>query len=209
MKSLERFSTLFLGAGLVCFLVAFAVLGIWPALMTDKMEDEIGPIEEVPENFKVYYSSVDEYKSALFLGKSVYIKEACWHCHSQYVRPVGNESPRYGLVSVAGEYQNELNRPHLFGTRRVGPDLIREGGKRSNDWHFAHLYNPKYTEPQSVMPRYPWYFDESTSPPTPTKEGIALVAYLQSLGSWASEVDRTQFDLNEVTMPPEPRGNVQ
>ncbi len=204
MKSLEKFSTLFLVAGFICFLIAFGVLGIWPALMTDRLEDEVGPVDEVPSDFKVYYKTIEEYKEALFVGKKVYIKEACWHCHSQYIRPVGNESPRYGLVSTPGEYQNELNRPHLFGTRRVGPDLIREAGKRTNDWHFAHLYNPKATEPVSIMPRYTWYFDESTNPPTPTKEGVALVAYLQSLGAWASQVKRSQFDRNEITMPPLP-----
>lgn len=204
MKNLERFSTLFLLAGLVCFLVAFCVLGIWPAMMTDKMENTIGVIEEVPEDFKAYYRTVEDYNKALHVGKQIYIKEACWHCHSQYIRPVGNESPRYGLVSVSGEYQNELNKPHLFGTRRVGPDLIREAGKRTNDWHFAHLYDPKSTEPSSIMPRYTWYFDESKEPPEPTEDGVALVAYLQSLGAWASEVHRSQYDTDEVTMPPMP-----
>ncbi|MCY4643500.1 MAG: cbb3-type cytochrome c oxidase subunit II [Bacteriovoracales bacterium] len=204
LKSLERFSTLFLVAGLICFLIAFGLLGVWPALMTDKLDNSAGEIKEVPRDFKIYYQSVDEYKKALFLGKQIYIKEACWHCHSQYIRPVGNESPRYGLVSTAGEYQNELNKPHLFGTRRVGPDLIREAGKRTNDWHFAHLYNPKSTEPMSVMPSYTWYFDKSTNPPKPTPEGVALVAYLQSLGAWAADVKRTQFDTNQITMPPEP-----
>ena len=207
MKSLEKFSTLFLLAGVVCFFIAFGMLGIWPALMTDRMEDPIGPVDEVPENFKVYYPTLEEYQKALFVGKQVYIKEACWHCHSQYIRPVGNESPRYGLVSTPGEYQNRLNRPHLFGTRRVGPDLIREAGKRTNDWHFAHLYDPKSTEPTSVMPRYTWYFEESDDPdvaPTPTAEGVALVAYLQSLGAWAKDVRRSPFDQDEITMPPPP-----
>ena len=204
MKGLEKFSTLFLLAGLVCFLIAFIVLGIWPALMTDSLEDRTGPMRGVPKNFQVYYKSIDEYKEALFLGKKIYIKEGCWHCHSQYIRPVGNEGPRYGLVSVPGEYQNKLNLPHLFGTRRVGPDLIREAAKRSNDWHFAHLYDPKSTEPASVMPKYSWYFDKSTTPPTPNKEAIALVAYLQNLGAWAANINRNQFDQNEITMPPVP-----
>ena len=203
-NTLERFSTLFLGAGLICFLIAFGLLGVWPALMTDELADESMALTEVPPAFKSYYSTVDEYQRALFVGKGVYIKEGCWHCHSQYIRPVGNESPRYGLVSTAGEYQNELHLPHLFGTRRVGPDLIREAGKRTNDWHFAHLYNPKSTEPLSVMPAYTWYFDESTTPPTPTAEGVALVAYLQSLGAWASDIKRSQYDTNQITMPPSP-----
>ena len=204
MKNLEKFSTLFIVAGIGCFVVAFTVLGLWPSLMLEKIEDDVTSIEKVPDNFEIYYSSVDEYKEALFRGKKIYIKEGCWHCHSQYVRPVGNEGPRYGLVSTAGEYQNKLNLPHLFGTRRVGPDLIREGGKRTNDWHFAHLYNPKLTEPISIMPRYTWYFDETKMPPKPTEDGVALVAYLQSLGVWATDVKRSSYDREEVTMPPSP-----
>lgn len=82
----------------------------------------------------------------------------------------------YGAVSTPGEYENELNRPQLFGTRRVGHDLSREGLKRTNDWHFAHFYNPKSTTPESVMPGYTWYYDESTTPPTPKAEPVALTA---------------------------------
>ena len=203
MKNLEKFSSIFLIAGVLCFIVAFLVLGVWPAWMTDQFAKTPLP-DEIPVNFKKYYSNLNDYHNALRQGRDIYIKEACWHCHSQYVRPVGNESVRYGLVSTAGEYQNELNQPQLFGTRRVGPDLTREGGKRSNDWHFAHLYNPKLTEPHSVMPGYTWYFDESTTPPTPKKEAVALVAYLQNLGSWTIGVRNTHADLNEVTMPPSP-----
>lgn len=204
MKNLEKFSTLFIFAGIGCFAFAFTVLGIWPSLMLKNIQEDVTEIKEVPSEFKDYYSSVNEYREALFRGKEIYTKEACWHCHSQYIRPVGNESPRYGLVSTPGEYQNKLNLPHMFGTRRVGPDLVREAGKRTNDWHFAHLYDPKSTEPTSVMPRYTWYFDESKNPPIPTKDGVALVAYLQSLGAWASDVKRSQYDRNEVTMPPRP-----
>jgi cbb3-type cytochrome oxidase cytochrome c subunit len=105
---------------------------------------------------------------------------------------------------VPGEYQNELSQPQLFGTRRVGPDLSREAGKRTNDWHFAHFFNPKLVEPESVMPAYSWYFDETTNPPTPKPDAIALVAYVQSLGAWTLGVKNSHYDLNEVTMPPTP-----
>jgi cytochrome c oxidase cbb3-type subunit II len=204
MKNIEKFSFIFLVAGLISFLFAFTTLGILPALMTKKMED-VGPMPtKVPKEFKTYYKNIGEYKRALHQGKQIYIKEACWHCHSQYIRPVGNESMRYGLVSVAGEYQNELNYPHLFGTRRVGPDLIREAGKRTNDWHFAHLYNPKFTEPESVMPSYTWYFNKTEEGIKPNQDAIALVAYLQNLGRWASEINSGVYDLIEITMPPQP-----
>ena len=77
-----------------------------------------------------------------------------------------------------------MNLPHLFGTRRVGPDLIREAGKHSNDWHMAHLFDPRSVAPYSVMPSYPWFFDAERRP---TERALALVAYLQWLGSWAEK----------------------
>jgi cbb3-type cytochrome c oxidase subunit II len=97
---------------------------------------------------------------ALRRGRDRYVAEACWHCHSQYVRPVAQEDVRFGRVSEARDDNNALQRPVLWGTRRVGPDLTREGGLRSNDWHIAHLWNPPDTTPGSVMPRYTWLFGD-------------------------------------------------
>jgi hypothetical protein len=132
--------------------------------------------ELTPEN------EVQKCADALRRGRKIYTGEACWHCHSQFIRPVANEEKRWGPVSRSGEYQNELQRPVLFGTRRVGPDLIRVGGTRSNDWHAAHFFNPKLTSPESVMPEYPWFFDGS--PLKPNGRGLALITYVQWLGSW-------------------------
>jgi cbb3-type cytochrome oxidase cytochrome c subunit len=202
MNRLERFSTIFMIAGFIFFVIAFVTLGWLPASMTSNIPEDGGMPEEIPSEFTVYYKTLPEYHEALKLGRDIYIKEACWHCHSQYVRPVGSESMYYGAVSTPGEYENELNRPQLFGTRRVGPDLSREGLKRTNDWHFAHFYNPKSTTPESVMPGYTWYFDESTTPPTPMAEAVALTAYVQSLGRWLKDGRRTVHDMNEITMPP-------
>lgn len=98
--------------------------------------------------------------SALREGRDIYVAEACWHCHSQYVRPVANEEQRFGAVRDAAHYDTALDRPVMWGTRRVGPDLTNEGGLRPNDWHVAHLYDPQSTSPRSVMPRYTWYFHE-------------------------------------------------
>ncbi|HED65382.1 MAG TPA: cytochrome-c oxidase, partial [Planctomycetes bacterium] len=120
------------------------------------------------------------YAEALRLGRDVYIDQACWHCHSQYVREVSNEAQRFGPPGTAQEYQNGLNQPHLWGTRRVGPDLSRENGKRPNDWHIAHLIHPKNVVPTSVMPNYPWYFSDEG---VPTKKGFGLVSYIQWLGT--------------------------
>jgi len=112
----------------------------------------------------------------------VYIGEGCWHCHSQFVRPVSNESKRWGPVSKTEEYQNVLQRPVMFGTRRVGPDLSREGGRRSNDWHAVHFHRPQSVSADSPMPQYPWFFDGA--PDKPNKRGLAVMTYVQWLGSW-------------------------
>lgn len=119
---------------------------------------------------------------ALKLGHDIYVAEGCWHCHSQFVRPVSNEDRRWGPVSKSWEYQNELQRPVMFGTRRVGPDLSREGGRRSSDWHAVHFFEPEALSPKSPMPRYPWLFDGS--PDQPNARGMALITYIQWLGSW-------------------------
>ncbi len=119
---------------------------------------------------------------ALRIGRKVYTAEGCWHCHSQFIRPVSNEDLRWGPVSKTEEYQNELQRPVMFGTRRVGPDLSREGGRRSNDWHAVHFFKPTTLSEGSPMPEYPWLFDGS--PDKPNKKGLALMTYVQWLGSW-------------------------
>lgn len=121
-------------------------------------------------------------ESALKLGRQIYVAEGCWHCHSQFVRPVSNEDRRWGPVSKSWEYQNELQRPVMFGTRRVGPDLSREGGRRSSDWHAVHFFRPEDLSKASPMPRYPWLFDGSSD--QPNVRGLALITYIQWLGSW-------------------------
>jgi cbb3-type cytochrome c oxidase subunit II len=119
------------------------------------------------------------YAHALRKGRNVYIAEACWHCHSQYVRPVANEDIRFGPVRTAECDNNALQRPVLWGTRRVGPDLTHEGGLRSNDWHVAHFADPRTTSPGSVMPRYTWFFRDgfevrrTIAPDVAEREGFA------------------------------------
>ncbi len=203
MKIIEKFSGIFLIAGLFLFIGATLSLGLVPALMVDKVNPRKGLPDTVPENFKKYYSSSTHYASAILRGRDLYIREACWHCHSQYIRPVSNENLMYGPVSVPGEYNTALHLPQLLGTRRVGPDLSREAGKKSNDWHFAHLYEPTSVVPDSIMPTYPWYFKiNKDGVPEPTEEGVALGAYLQVLG--LSYADRTEssWDTDQIMLPP-------
>jgi len=93
--------------------------------------------------------------SALQLeGRDVYIREGCYVCHSQMIRPFRAETERYGHYSVAGEFV--YDRPFQWGSKRTGPDLHRVGGRYSDDWHRVHLLNPRDVVPESVMPGYPW-----------------------------------------------------
>lgn len=203
MKFIEKFSGIFLLAGVFLFFGATLSLGIVPAVMVDKVHPRQGLPTEVPEEFKKYYASAQEYGDALLLGRDVYVAEACWHCHSQYVRPVGNETLRYGPVSTPGEYNTVLQLPQLLGTRRVGPDLSRQAGVNTNDWHFAHLWEPTSLVPDSVMPRYPWLFDVGADGiPVPNKKGVALVAFLQHLGHEFKDRAMSQWDHDAILMPP-------
>ena len=92
-------------------------------------------------------------------GRDIYIREGCNVCHSQMIRPLRAETERYGHYSVAGEFV--YDHPFLWGSKRTGPDLARVGGRYSDDWHRAHLYNPRNVVPESVMPAYPWLFDNT------------------------------------------------
>ncbi len=148
--------------------------------------------------------------SALELeGRDIYRREGCVGCHSQMVRPFRAETERYGHYSVAGESVYDHN--FLWGSKRTGPDLARVGGRYSDDWHRAHMYNPRDVVPESVMPAYPWLFentldgqdtprkmralralgvpytdeqiDSATQEVRGEQEITALVAYLQQLGT--------------------------
>ena len=90
-------------------------------------------------------------------GRDIYIREGCNTCHSQMIRPLRAETERYGHYSVAGEFV--YNHPFLWGSKRTGPDLARVGKRYSDDWHRAHLYNPRDVVPESNMPSFPYLFD--------------------------------------------------
>jgi len=90
-------------------------------------------------------------------GRDVYIREGCYVCHSQMIRPLRAETERYGHYSVAGEFV--YDHPFQWGSKRTGPDLARVGGRYSDDWHRAHMFNPRDVVPESNMPAFPWLFD--------------------------------------------------
>ena len=94
------------------------------------------------------------YTALQLAGRDVYIREGCYNCHSQMVRPFRAEALRYGQLSVAGEFV--YDHPFQWGSKRTGPDLHRVGGKYSDEWHRVHLLNPRDVVPESNMPAYPW-----------------------------------------------------
>jgi len=94
------------------------------------------------------------YTALQLAGRDVYVREGCYACHSQMIRPFRAETLRYGHYSMAGEFV--YDHPFQWGSKRTGPDLHRVGGKYSDEWHRAHLYNPRNVVPESNMPAYPW-----------------------------------------------------
>ena len=90
-------------------------------------------------------------------GRDIYIREGCNNCHSQMIRTLRSETERYGHYTTSNELV--YNHPHLWGSKRTGPDLARVGGRYSDDWHRLHFYNPRDVVPASNMPAYPWLFD--------------------------------------------------
>lgn len=95
-------------------------------------------------------------------GRDIYTREGCYLCHSQMVRPMRAEVLRYGPWTRAAEYQ--YDRPFLLGSRRLGPDLQRQGGKYPDAWHYEHMRDPRSTSPNSVMPVYPWLHEDKIDP---------------------------------------------
>jgi len=99
------------------------------------------------------------YTALQLAGRDIYQREGCYNCHSQMIRPFRAETERYGHYSVAGEFV--YDHPFQWGSKRTGPDLARVGGRYSDDWHRAHLYNPRDVVPESNMPAYPWLAENS------------------------------------------------
>ena len=171
-----------------------------------------GLVEIVPLYFQKSttqpVAGVNPYTPLQLTGRDVYLREGCYNCHSQMVRPFRAETERYGHYSVAGEFV--YDHPFQWGSKRTGPDLARVGGRYSDEWHRLHLNNPREVVPESNMPGYPWlakapanaadiqakmkalrvvgvpYTDaEITKAPQELagkSEQDALIAYLQNLG---------------------------
>jgi cytochrome c oxidase cbb3-type subunit I/II len=121
-------------------------------------------------------SSVKPYTPLELHGRDIYIREGCVNCHTQMVRPFRSETERYGEYSKAGEFV--YDHPFLWGSKRTGPDLQRTNGKYSNTWHYNHMLAPGYVSNGSIMPAYPWLFEQSIDKDlTPGK-----ISAMQTLG---------------------------
>ncbi len=102
------------------------------------------------------------YTALQLMGRDIYVREGCYLCHSQMIRPFRAETERYGHYSVAGEFV--YDHPFQWGSKRTGPDLARVGGRYSDAWHIAHLNNPRDVVPESIMPNYPWLAQTELNP---------------------------------------------
>ncbi|MCK7458585.1 cytochrome-c oxidase, cbb3-type subunit II [Idiomarina aminovorans] len=159
---------------------------------------------------------LEPYSALELEGRDIYIREGCNNCHSQMIRPFRAETERYGHYSLAGEHVWEF--PHLWGSKRTGPDLARVGGRYSDEWHYVHLMNPRNVVPESNMPAFSWlaenkltgeytakkmevmrtlgvpYKDEDIAGAKEAVQGEtemdALIAYLQSLGTALQRADK-------------------
>ena len=153
-------------------------------------------------------AGLEPYSPLRLTGRDIYVREGCYLCHSQMIRPFRAETERYGHYSVAGEFV--YDRPFQWGSKRTGPDLARVGGRYSDEWHRVHMNNPRDVVPESIMPGYPWlettpadaaaiqkkmevlrllgapYSDEDIANAPQALEGKteldAMIAYLQGLG---------------------------
>ena len=154
-----RFVTLV--AGVFFFFLALVTQGFLPFFepsarttkVTSVVRTDLGQLKWMQTNATPYTELEQR-------GRDVYLREGCWYCHSQFVRPVTGETRRWGPVTESGEFAFDI--PHLFGTRRIGPDLMRVGLKYSNEWHFAHFWDPRMLSPDSVMASYRGLFERPT-----------------------------------------------
>jgi cytochrome c oxidase cbb3-type subunit 2 len=183
---LETPKSVALLGGVFCYVLAFTTVVLLPELLTDQSEAKVVGVDGIERDVRPY--TVQEQA-----GRDVYGNQVCWHCHSQFVRPVNDEVSRWGPVSQTGEYAYDI--PHFFGTRRIGPDLTREGLLRPDDWHYVHLFDPRAAVPHSVMPSFSWLFYEQDGAP----EGRRILNLLDTDGDGI--YSRKFGDLQESPTP--------
>ena len=167
MNRFLRMSYVVAGLGGVGFFVmSILLLGVWPG---QALEEQIRQTK--PDRPLALTASENR-------GRVIYAREGCAYCHTQQIRYLANDVTRFGAATLA--WETIFDYPHLWGTRRIGPDLSREGSVRSADWQFSHLYAPRALVVDSVMPAFPWLFNGA--PDRPRQEARDLLDYLETLG---------------------------
>jgi cytochrome c oxidase cbb3-type subunit 2 len=161
-----------------------------------------GAVEILPLIFssdaRTPIEGIEPYPPLQLAGREIYIREGCYGCHSQMIRPFRSETERYGPYSVAGE--SVYDRPFQWGSKRTGPDLARVGGRYSDDWHRVHLINPRDVVPESNMPGYPWLLEAEIDSELIQRKMRALQALgdpysVEQIARATSEVDgKTEMD---------------
>ena len=187
-----------IGLMMILILVTISIGGLVQIVPLFYMHSTIEPVE-----------GLKPYTPLQLMGRDIYVREGCYVCHSQMIRPFRAETERYGHYSLAGEFV--YDRPFQWGSKRTGPDLARVGGRYSDEWHRVHLMNPRDVVPESIMPGFPWlarnklvntdikkrmrvlrslgvpYTDEQIDKAKDELKGKteidAVIAYLQNLGT--------------------------
>jgi len=131
-------------------------------------------------------AGLQPYSPLRLMGRDIYVREGCYNCHSQMIRPFRAETERYGHYSVAGEFV--YDRPFQWGSKRTGPDLARVGGRYSDEWHRVHLDDPRAVVPESNMPGYPWLAKTKLDP----QDVLPKLRALQRLGDPYTDEDIAQ-----------------
>ena len=171
----------------VGFLIVFTLLVISVGLL----------IEVVPLFFTKSVTEpapgVKPYSALQVAGRDIYVREGCYNCHSQMIRPFRAETERYGHYSVGGE--SVYDRPFQWGSKRTGPDLARVGGRYSDEWHRIHLLNPRDVVPESNMPSFPWLARNKVDP----DQTVRRMKALRSVG--------TPYSDEELAKAPEELAN--
>ena len=153
-------------AGIGFFVLSVSLLGVWPSKVLAEQTAAMAPAAPLP------LTAAEE------RGRLIYAREGCAYCHTQQIRYLDADIDRFGAPTLA--WESRFDYPHMMGTRRIGPDLSRTTGTRTENWHFVHLFAPRSVVPLSIMPSYAALFDGA--PDKPTQEARDLVAYLESLG---------------------------
>jgi cbb3-type cytochrome c oxidase subunit II len=185
LGKIDKSSALFVVAAVVFFWIGGLLTTVAPPMLDASWANPAPGLK----NYTVLAAQGDTVAAQILEGRKIYVAEGCWYCHTQQTRTIEADTIRSGWrdvrspVSTPDEFVYDA--PHMFGTRRVGPDLSRVGGKYDAQWHATHFRDPRSLVPGSVMPPFPWIAED------PEKLD-ALVAYIQSLGrakDWRPEQD--------------------